>query len=872
MKIIQTNIIRGPNIWSIRRKKLIVLKVDLEEHSETYTNTLPQFAERLVALIPSLKEHRCSKGVEGGFIERLHEGTLLGHVIEHVALEIQTLAGMFCGFGRARETSQRGIFNVVFAYEIEEAGLYAGKMAFKIIDFLAKNKEVEELNSIIEHLKSIHSKYQLGPSTESIINEAKSRNIPYANVNRSLFILGQGSQQKLFSATLAHHTSSIGIDLVGDKATTKELLQNEFIPVPTGACIHTLDELEAEIDYLGYPLVVKPRYGNHGRGITTNIQSKNEAFRAFRLAKEISSSIIVERFIEGSDFRFLLINFRFVAAARRTPPYIVGDGSSTIKALIDEENSNPLRGQGHENILTKIHIDEMTETILCMQNLTLDSVLPINKVLYLKDTANISTGGTATDVTDEVHPFNIFLAERIARLVNLDVCGIDLIAKNVSVPFTSSNCAVLEVNAAPGFRMHLAPTVGRKRNVAKPFIDMLFPQGLNGRIPIVAVTGTNGKTTIVSLIAHIAEENHYTVGMTTTEGIYINKKQIYQGDCSGPRSGRVILKDPTVDFAVLECARGGIIRGGLAFDQCDIGVVSNISADHLGLSDVHTLSELAFVKSVVPQSVAKDGFAILNADDELVYGMRIGLQCKTAFFSMSKSERITQHLAKGDWCCYVDEDAIYLSNGILHHHIIAVEDIPITFKGISQCMIQNVLSAILACFLQRISLDIIIKGLKNFVPSAENLPGRMNTFKFPHCEILIDYAHNEQAYIELNKYVSKVKAKKKIAIIAGTGDRKDSDIRKTGYYSAQLFDEIIIREDLDRRGREKGEINNLILEGIRKVNPHKTVRVIEDEYAALQYAIDNGENAFIWYFPEKVLPAIKYTKKLIKEYTKSQIS
>lgn len=862
MEILKVQVIRGPNYWSIRRQKLIVITLDLAEYNNVLTTQIPEFNHRLKKLIPSLYEHRCSEGVEGGFFIRLHEGTLLGHVLEHVALEIQNLAGMDCSFGRVRETHQVGIFKVVFSYQYEEAGILAGKMAFQIVKTLAEQTDYSGFEMDIESLIKTRKKLCLGPSTESILEEAAARDIPYINLNDSLTMLGQGRYQKLFSATLGYNTSGLGVDIVSDKKLTKSLLDFECIPTPKGCLLNSIEDLKEAIEEIGFPLVIKPRYGNHGKGITTNVTSLESAIFAYSRALEVSNFIMAEKFIEGDDYRFLLINYKLVAAAKRTPPFIIGDGIKTVKQLIDAINLNPLRGYGHENVLTQILINETTIDILKEQSLTLDDILPAEQKVVLSHTANISSGGTAADITDIVYEDNKSLAERVARIVNLDICGVDMIIKDITKSVYPANGAVLEVNAAPGFRMHLFPTIGEKINVAKPFLDMLFPAGSTARVPLIAVTGTNGKTTVVRLITYIAEQAGYKVGMTTTEGIYINKKQIYQGDCSGPKSAQVVLRDPTIDFAVLECARGGILRSGLGFDKCTVSIVTNISEDHLGQEDIYTLDELARVKLVVPQSTAKDGYAILNAEDDVVYSFKDKVQCKIALFALNKNKRMKDHIKNNGLGCFIEKGDIVIVDQGEYIRLMYITEIPITLSGIAECMIKNILPAILAVWISGIDLSVIVSSLKKFLPNARDLPGRMNIFKFSHCQVMVDYAHNEEAYLSLSQFLATVKAKRKIAVIAGTGDRRDSDILKTGYYAAMNFDEIIIRFDKDSRGRTNQEITDLLISGIKAYDQEKTYKIIPDEFEAISSTIANApKNSFIWHFPDDILSSIKFIKQ-----------
>ncbi len=863
MKILNTKVLNGSNYYSNFRKKLIELKLDLEEFEERPTHLIQGFSNRLQTLIPSLYTHKCSPGVEGGFLQRMEKGTWLGHVIEHVALELQTLAGMDCGFGRTFSAHEHGVYHIVFSYEIKNAGLYAAQAAFNLVDCLANGKDYLHLQDDLDELIDIFEHEKLGPSTGSIVEEAKRRKIPVSVDNDSLLItFGQGVNQKKMWATVSSQTSSMGVDIAADKEITKRILDANYISVPKGTIVHSQEELLDAIKSLGFPLVIKPQDGNHGRGITTNINSKEKALAAFVIAKKISNNVIVEHFIQGNDYRFLVINHKLVAVAKRTPAMIIGNGVDTIDALVMKTNQDPKRGHAHENTLTTIKIDDETNTILKENHLTLDSILPKGKVLYLKGTSNLSSGGTAADVTDEVHPFNIKMAEKVSRLVGLDICGIDVVCKTITAPIKKDNGVIVEVNAGPGFRMHLDPCEGPGRNVAAPVLDMLYPNPRDARIPVVAVTGTNGKTTVVRLISHIARQARYYVGFTTTEGIYIDNELIHSGDCSGPVSALTVLNDPMVNFAVLECARGGILRSGLSFDECDISIITNITSDHLGLNDIHTLDQLAKVKAVVAQNTADDGYCILNSDDDLVYDLKFDLHCKIALFGKQENMRIKEHCKAQGIAAYIDKGFIVVQRGNEKQNLAKVADIPITFQGTALCMIQNVLPAVLAGVVSNIGLMTIMKALYCFDPSVENMPGRMNMFNFDKFKVMIDYAHNEAAFIELKHYLSQMDCKNKVGIIGATGDRRAEDIQKLGYYAAQIFDEVIIRHDLDGRGRSKQELTDLILQGISHSGLQPKVTHISEEFKAIKYAMDNAkQGTFIFYTVDDVFTAIDYMKK-----------
>ncbi|MES2679548.1 MAG: cyanophycin synthetase [Bacteroidota bacterium] len=867
MKVLEIKTMKGPNFWSNYRHQLIVLKIDLGEMETFPTNKVPGFLERIKLRLPSLFSHRCSEDHEGGFFERVEEGTWMGHVIEHIALELQTLAGMECGFGRTRSTGEEGIYTVIFTYELEEAGVYAAEAAVSIAEKLISGEDFDVTDDV-NHLKKIHTRKCFGPSTQSIINEAKKRNIPYRSLeNGSMVLFGHGANQKMIRASMTSNTSNWGVETASDKEETKRLLAKAYIPVPEGMAIYNESELMEAIDAIEFPLVIKPVDGNHGRGITTNIRSIEQALEAFKLAKTISRELVIEKYISGEDFRFLVINYKLVAVAKRTPAMVMGDGVSTVRTLIEITNLDTNRGEGHEKILTTIKIDSVTENVLRNKNLSLESVVPLGEILYLKDTANLSTGGTSTDLTDEVHPYNVFMAERIARLMNLDICGIDVVAKDVSVPLTPENGGIVEVNACPGFRMHLSPSKGMARNVAEPVIDMLFPDNKPSRIPIVAVTGTNGKTTTTRLIAHMAKTAGHKVGYTTTEGIYIQDHMINHGDCTGSQSAATILTDPTVDFAVLECARGGILRSGLGFDHCNISIVTNISEDHLGLKGIKTLAEMAQVKAVVPNSTFDHGYAILNADDDLVFEMAEDLYCNIALFSMDAANpRVKKHCDKGGLAAVIEKGYLTICKGSWKIRVARVENIPLTIDGKAECMIKNILPSVLAAIIQNFKIEDIRRALQTFIPSPEQTPGRMNIFKFRNFELMVDYAHNTGGFEELGAFMKKVNAAVKVGIITGVGDRRDEDIRNLGILSGQMFDEIIIRHDKDMRGRPESEVTRLLLEGIRIKNPNAPVLVISDETEAIQYAIDHArENSFIVVSTDAIYESIDFIKNKMAE-------
>ncbi len=842
MKIEKIQVLRGPNIWSIRRKKLIQMRLDLEEMEQSPTNKIPGFRERLENIMPSLYSHRCSEGKPGGLFQRIEMGTWMGHVIEHIALELQTLAGMDTGFGRTRETKTPGVYNVVFSYIEENAGVMAAKEAVKLAECVIDDRDYD-LQECIFRLKQTRERERLGPSTGSIVEEAESRNIPWIRLGKnSLVQLGYGIHQQRFQATITGNTSSIAVDIACNKELTKKMLDEAAIPVPKGGLVYSIDELESTITKIGYPIVLKPLDGNHGRGQSINVNDWDTAVKGFELAQQISSRVIVERFITGYDFRVLVVNHKMVAAARRMPANVVGDGERTISQLIDIENKDPRRGYGHENMLTEIVVDSSTLDLLEKNGYHLESVPQKGEIVFLKSTANLSTGGTSSDVTDMIHPDNITMCERISKIIGLDVCGIDIMAENLTQPLKETGGCILEVNAAPGFRMHLSPSDGLPRNVAAPVVDMLYPPGKPYRIPIIAVTGTNGKTTTTRLISHIVKNNGYRVGFTTSDGIYIQNTLLAKGDTTGPVSAEFILKDPTVEFAVLETARGGILRSGLGFGTCDIGVLTNIKEDHLGMNDIHSLRDLTRVKRVVLDSVKKSGWCILNADDE--YSMRLSgdLDAKVALFSLDENNpHIVKLSREGKTTCVYEEGFVTIKKGDWKIRITKVQNIPITMEGKAKFMISNVLAASLATYLYGFAIEDIAMALRTFIPSAQLTPGRLNVFKFKNFKVMIDFAHNPAGYEAIAEYLSNVEATKKIGIISGVGDRRDEDIRKCGQIAGQMFDYIIIRNEKHLRGRTEDEINGLIIDGINSSGRNVSYECIPKEIEALKHAMGMAE-------------------------------
>jgi cyanophycin synthetase len=864
MKILKIQALRGPNIWSVQRKHLIQMRLDLEEMENFPTNKIPGFRERIEVMFPTMIEHRCSEGTRGGFFSRIDRGTWMGHVIEHIALEIQTLAGMETGFGRTRETKTPGIYNVVFSYTEETVGLFAAEAAVAIAEALIAGTTYN-LEADIQKMREIRERVRLGPSTGSIVEEAVARDIPWIRLGtNSLVQLGYGVNQMRFQATITCKTSNIAVDIACNKEETKRMLNNASIPVASGSICVDEEDLENTIKKIGYPIVLKPLDGNHGKGASINVNTWEEAVAGLEYAKKYSRRVIVEKFITGFDFRVLIIDNKLVAAAKRVPANVVGNGKDSIQKLIETTNLDPRRGYGHENVLTQIDVDRDTLDLLEKLNYTTESVPKIGEIVYLKSTANLSTGGTSVDVTDMMHPENVFLCERISRVIGLDICGVDIMAENLTQPLKENGGCILEVNAAPGFRMHLAPSEGLPRNVASPVIDMLYPPGKPSRIPIIAITGTNGKTTTTRLLAHIVKNNGYKVGFTTSDGIYVQNHMMEKGDTTGPISAEYILKDPTVEFAVLETARGGILRSGLGFSRCDIGIITNIQEDHLGINDIHTLEDLARVKSTVVKSVKKDGWAVLNADDAHCVEIANDLRCNIAYFSMNEESEFAKRLSKeGKIVAVYENGYITIKKGEWKIRIERAINVPLTLGGKAKFMIANALAATLASYLWGFKPEDISLALQTFIPSASQTPGRMNIFDFKKFKVMIDFAHNPAGYLGVEDYLESVNATKKIGIIAGVGDRRDEDIRDCAKIAGRMFNHIIIRQEKHLRGRTEEEIINLILEGIAQSGKTVTHEIITKETEAIKHAINSAEEGtFIVALSDVVTNAID----IVQEY------
>lgn len=808
--------LRGPNLYAYMRVLHIVM--DIGPYEEKPSSDFPGFVERLTTWLPGLQKHECSLGRPGGFIERLKRGTYLGHITEHVTLELQTMMGFNVAFGRARGTGERGVYNVVIAYGEEEPARAAFDTALRLI-LAAMHDEPFDLQAELERLYEIADDYRLGPSTGAIVKAAQKRDIPILRLTPtgSLVQLGYGVYQKRILASETSNTSAIAVEICQEKPLTNRMLQSVGVPVPEGRPVTSADDAWAAAQEIGLPVVVKPSDGNQGKGVSVQIASEPSIREAYTLAREYCKTVLVERFIQGDDYRLLVVNGTMIAAARRDPAHVIGDGVHTVAELVEITNQDPRRRPGHSSILTQLRLDDAAKMVLCQQNLTPESIPETSQKVLLRTNANLSTGGTATDVTDLVHPLNAQMAALAAQILALDVAGIDLVCQDISRPLNEQAGAVVEVNAAPGLRMHLYPTHGQPRDVGKPIVDMLYPDNAPSRIPIIAITGTNGKTTVTRLISHIYETAHWIVGMTSTNGTYINRERIMAGDCSGPKSAQAVLLHPRVEVAVLETARGGILREGLAFDTCSVGVVTNISADHLGLGGVNTLEELARVKQVVIEAVRSDGVAVLNADDPLVAEMAAATDARIIYFGMdAQNPVIAAHLADDECAVILEDGAIKLARGKHRAHLVELERVPFTQNGRIKFQVQNVLAAVSAAWGAGINPAMIVRALSTFTSDRKMLPGRFNIMDVNDVQVILDYGHNPAAMTALMEAVAALDNRYTTMVIGLPGDRRDEDLIATIQTTAGHIDKYILHDLRDRRGREVNAVPCLLSQHLEK--------------------------------------------------------
>jgi cyanophycin synthetase len=866
LTIVNERVFRGPNYYSY--EPAIKLLVDLGSLEFWPSNTIEGFTGALLDMLPGVGEHSCSRGHAGGFRERLVEGTWAGHVAEHIAIELQRESGAQVYRGKTRGSGAPGRYNVIYGYWEEQVGLAAGRIAVRLVNHLVQPDPDFDLVDELDGLIRLAERRAFGPSTQAILDEAASRDIPFIRLNeQSLVQLGQGKYQQRIRATMTSMTSALAVDIAQDKKLTNQLLASAGLPVPRSDVVRSADDAVAAAKRIGYPVVTKPLDGNHGRGVGIGIRSDRAVRTGFNraLKQARGGEVVVEQMVEGNDYRILVVGGQMVAVAERVPAHVVGDGTHTVRELVDITNADPRRGIGHEKVLTKIRLGEEADRILRAQKRSLDDVPDEGAVVPLAATGNMSTGGSAIDRTWEAHEDNVDIAEEAARVVGLDIAGIDFLAPDITKPVRETGGAIIEVNASPGFRMHTNPTEGDPQYAARPVIDLLFPAGRPSRIPIVAVTGSNGKTTTVRMISHIMKGKGHKVGLTSTDGIYIDERLTQQVDASGPRSALKVLQNPRVDLAVFEVARGGILREGLGYGRNDVAVVLNVTGDHLGLGEIETMEQLAAVKQVIVEAVPRDGVAVLNADDPLVAGMRRACSGSVIFFSAQQdNELVERWVRRGGKAVVLEQEPqgelMVIRDGsrrtmpIGHTHLF-----PATFDGRARMNIQNALAAAAAAHAVGAHLHDIRHGLRTFAPSFFQAPGRMNLVELAGVKVVIDYAHNAAGLQAVGDFVEQMTsavrdhappgfaswtANLRVAVVATAGDRRDDDMRELGRVAARYFDDIIIREDVNTRGRERGETAAIVLEGVQAAQAEGAragnVEIVTDEMTAVRRALDRS--------------------------------
>jgi cyanophycin synthetase len=863
LAILESRVYRGPNIWSY--EQAIHLVLDLGSLEDYPTNTIDGFTDQLLTCLPRLAGHTCSRGVTGGFVERLREGTWLGHVAEHVALQVQQEAGHDLSRGKTRQVKgRRGIYNVVYAYVDERVGLEAGRLAVRLVNHLVQPEPGFDFEAELDLFLGRAERMAFGPSTSAILEEAVSRDIPWIRLNEhSLIQLGQGVHAQRIRATMTSMTGALAVDIAGDKGLTTELLASAGLPVPRSEAVRSVDAAVSAANRIGYPCVVKPLDGNHGRGVCLDLPDAEAVRAAWVVAAGESRRgvCIVESLLVGRDYRCLIVGGRMQAIAERVPAHVIGDGEHTVAELVEITNSDPRRGVGHEKVLTKIRMDAAAMDLLATQGFEPGGVPPAGTMVKLALTGNMSTGGISIDRTFDAHPDNVEIAEEAARMIGLDVAGIDFICPDIASPVRETGGAICEVNAAPGFRMHTHPTVGEPQFIAKPVVDLLFPPGAPSRVPIVAVTGTNGKTTTARMIAHIFKGLGRKVGMTSTDGILIDERLVIKADASGPKSARMVLQNPRVDFAVMEVARGGILREGLGYDRNDVAVVTNIAPDHLGMRGIDTLEQLADVKAVVVEAVPRDGFAVLNADDELVRAMRRRCSGSVVWFSLQPPgtkvrDFIEERCRRGGRAVVLEPtdkgDMIVIRHGRRSMQLAWTHLLPSTFGGAAMMNVANAMAAAGAAFAAGAPLHDIRQGLRTFTTSYYLSPGRMNLLDINNIDVVVDYCHNPPGMRMLGDFVESYSAQKagqselgkpsRIGMIGAAGDRRDDDIRELGAVAAGHFDVVVVREDDRLRGRAAGVTAELVAQGARARMAEGTARcrqveIVLEEVAAVRHCM-----------------------------------
>ena len=826
MEVSRVRALRGPNLWSHHTSVEAIVACDSSEQSLA---SLPGFEERLRARFPNITPLQPSG----------HEDSIpMAHVLEVAALDLQAQAGCPVTFSRTTATLEAGIYQVVVEYSEEAVGRRAMELAQQLCS-AARADTPFDIEAALAELRDLDEDSRLGPSTGSIVDAAVARNIPFRRLTKgSLVMFGWGSRQRRIQAAEIDTTGAIAETIAQDKELTKRLLHAAGVPVPMGRVVSDAGDAWAAANEIGLPVVIKPKDGNQGKGVTVNVTTREQLTAGFNTAAQFRDDVMVERYLPGNDFRLLVIGNKLIAAARRDPPQVVGDGVHSVRELVDQVNLDPRRGKGHSTSLTKIRFDDIALASLATQGLQADSVPAPGQRVILRNNANLSTGGAATDVTDDVHPEVAERAIAAAHMVGLDICGVDLVCDSVLKPIEEQNGGIVEVNAAPGLRMHLSPSFGKGRAVGEAIVSTMFADGDDGRIPVVAVTGTNGKTTTVRLIAHLLTAGGLRTGMTNTDGVYIEGRRIDSGDCSGPRSARNVLMHPDVDAAVFETARGGMLREGLAFDRCQVAVVTNIgSGDHLGLNYITTLEDLAVLKRVIVQNVADNGVAVLNAADPIVAAMAHNCRGSVTFFAADVNHPVmSTHRAQGNRVVYVEGGMLVAAHGKAVHTV-ALSEVPITRNGTVGFQVENVMASVAAAWATGVDWDRICAGLASFANESDNAPGRFNVFSYRGATVIADYGHNPDAILALVRAVDSMPARRRSVVISGAGDRRDEDITQQTAILGSAFDDVLLYQDQCQRGREDGEVVGLLRKGLAGASRTTHIDEINGEFVAIDKAL-----------------------------------
>lgn len=837
MRIDNIRTVAGPNIYT--HQPVLIARLYLEELTAKESHAIPGFIERLLNLLPGLHEHRCSRDRPGGFVERLREGTYFAHIVEHVALELTEHAGIPAHFGRARYAGEPGCYNVIIEYKAEQGARFLLHTAVELIEALVRNDSYP-LEEKLKEARRLVARTELGPSTRAIVEAAARRGIPWFRIgDASLVQLGYGKNRKQIQAAVGDQTRAVAMAVAGDKELTKTLFEQVSIPVPRGIVVKSRNEAVEALERIGPPVVVKPLNGRQGKGVSLNLRTPEEVARAFHLAQEFSESVLVEELFTGRNYRVLVVGERVVAASERIPARVTGDGAHTVSELIAITNRDPQRGEGHDAALTRIEVDAAVKAYLDRIGLSLEHIPQAGEPIILRDAVNLSTGGTARDVTDIVHESVARMCERAARVIGMDVCGVDLVLKDISEPLSEGCGGIIEVNASPGLRMHLYPSEGEPRDVGAAIVDLIYPDGAPSRIPIISITGTNGKTTVTRMIAHALEAAGQVTGMTTTDGIYIAGERIVEGDTTGPHSARTVLADPAVEVAVLETARGGIVRRGLGYDWSDISVITNIQPDHIGQDGIETVEDILFIKSLVAERVREGGTLILNADDELLARLlespRVNrVSRRIVYFSLHENHLLLRkHLDAGGTACFVRNGWIVEARGRQEEAIAQVSKLPATLNGTAEFNVANAVAAVAALCAHGLSGEQIASALAGFRNGQQN-PGRTNLYRLAGGCVLLDYGHNPEAFKAVCRMAALWGGRRLTGIIGVPGDRDVQLIIEAGRVAARGFNRLVVKEDTDLRGRASGEVASLLYGAVKEEAPERECAIVLDECEALR--------------------------------------